>query len=110
MTAIELKNKIEAVSKFTLQPPFEPIVFEFKDGHLYKDGKPLTKYSITEDSRTGHFRLNLNDVLKDGTRIFMYEYEDIIINIDGDDSFPVIVNYSNKDRRRQYVILQAHAE
>lgn len=108
MTVIEFKEKLEAVPKFILQPPFDPIEYRFKDGHLYKDGKPYTKYTLLEGRQPNYFNMNLSDVFKDGEQIFLYEYDNIIINIDGDDEFPVFVNCSTANiHKRKFIILQA---
>lgn len=108
MTKEELQAKLESSQKFVLQPPYEAIEYQFKDGYLLKDGKPFTEYSITEGRFPNHFQMHLNDVIKDGVRVFIYDYEDIILNIDGDDDFPVFINYStNRGGRRLFVVLQA---
>lgn len=106
MTAQELTKKLESVPMFVLQPPFEEIEYQFHDGKIYKSGKLLTEYSITEGKYPNHFYMSMKDVIKDGTRLFFVEYEDIIVNIDNDDEFPVFINMSKSRANRQFVILR----
>jgi len=111
MTPQELNEVLEKYT-FTLQPPFEPIIFKFEDGKIFKNGKLFCKYSIGESSN-GHYRIMYSNLVsvdineKTITHTMIFGFDNIVVTVQNDNRFPVILNFDEDKLNGSFTVLKA---
>lgn len=111
MTPKELSSVLEE-NKFILQPPFNPIKYEFKEGCIYKDGEPYSNYKISE-GLNGNYRMSytnqrkINSDIGQETYILIFGFDNILILVDKDSRFPVIINFDENKLNGSFTVLKA---
>ncbi len=111
MTPQQLLSVLET-NKFRLQPPFEPIEYEFKKGCIYKGGEPYSYYEIYEGTN-GHFQMKYTNQVKinpdngQTTYTLIFGFDNILIVVDNDPRFPVIVNFDPNRLNGSFTVLKA---
>lgn len=102
MTPEQLKKKLESKYKFTVQPPFPPLDIRFEGDVIYNENDIVADYTIQEDISPKYFKMRLSNYRKfDQPLPTPYDnFEDIVIEIDNDQDFPIYVNNSNRQDKR----------
>ena len=110
MEPFELEKVLES-KIFFLQPPFEQIKYQFKNGIIYKDEKALCRYRLSK-SHNGNFIMTYSNQSEIASKkiisyTFVFGFDNVLIVIDDDPRFPVIVNSESPQKNGLFTILKS---
>lgn len=109
MTTEELQTVLEN-NIFILQPPFDPIKYEFKNNIVYKDNKSFCKYQILKGDNNNFIMTYSNHLeLTSPTEMtykLIFGFDNILITIENDSRFPVIINSEPSKLNGTFTVLR----
>lgn len=104
-------NEVLENNIFFLQPPFEKIKYQFKNGVIIKDDTAFCKFQLKKGA-TDNFIMTYSDHVelvspKEKLYTLIFGFDNILVTIEGDSRFPIIINFDSLRQNGSFTILKS---